>query len=55
MDRDATLAPKAGVCAILAMRVATAAHAVEVTELLGDAAALSGADAAAFASFVRDE
>ena len=44
-----------GGLAILAMRVAKAADAVEVTALLGDAASLVGADAAAFASFVRDD
>lgn len=39
----------------LAMRVARADDAAEVTALLCDAATLVGADAAAFASFVRDD
>lgn len=39
----------------LAMRVAPASDAAEVTALVGGAAALVGADAATFASFVRDD
>lgn len=39
----------------LAMRMAHATDAAEVTALLGDAASLVGADAAAFASIVRDD
>ncbi len=39
----------------LAMRVARAGDSAEVTALVGDAASVIGADAAAFASFIRDD